>query len=143
MNPATAELDIFEDFHRDLGLHFRLALLIAGSVELAEASLLDAIERLPECKDFACAQTVVVERSVARMNRGPAPSREDISRGADLLPQGLRRVMILPARERTAFVLSILLRYPVRQTGLLLGVPAYLVESLTNAALIDIAGLSD
>jgi hypothetical protein len=136
-----------EPFVNDLNTLFRIALLITGSVELAEWALVQAIDGLSECEPnralrgeaiaFTVARSSVGALGLARAAFGPA-SESALS----LLHEDLRTILRLPADLRCCFVLRVLARYTNEQVGRLMNISTDDVQVLAEQAMVTLAELA-
>jgi DNA-directed RNA polymerase specialized sigma24 family protein len=95
-----------DDLSKTLDRAFLTALLLSGSTEIAERAVLDGIAAL-EFKQIS-ADTLLRE-SVKSAIRQLARFRDHIAKTVSALPLELARVLLLGPKERSCFVLRMLL----------------------------------
>ena len=114
---------------------FITAMLLTGSVSMAEAAVLHAIG---EQDNRAGSGPSLLCRTVSASLKTPSYMRllslQELESARNAVPANLRTVMLLPRLPRQCFVLSILLSLPRRECALLLKISAAEVGSYSGAA---------
>jgi len=137
-----------ELFLRDLDALFRIALLITGSVELAERALIESMDVLsaiaPSGRISNCSVMVltVARSSIAVLRRSKRMSDSMEESTLTLLHQDLRPILKLSPDLRCCFVLRTLLRYSHEQVGLLMNIQSEDAEMLAQTAVLQFAKLA-
>jgi len=124
--------------HEILGKAFTVALLITGTMELAETAVLAGISALDLADEW---QEALLSRTiVASMDLGPeAKSLDGFDQPCAILPRELRSVMDLPPEMRRCFVLRVLNGWSSEVCADLLGLEAPQIEECANTAILRLA----
>jgi hypothetical protein len=113
---------------------FRVALLLTGSTEAAEAAALDGIASL-ELDHISDDSLLLVTAKSAIQRRRESLEQSD---GFSILPLELRRLSLLPPNDRDCFVLRILVGLTPRLCSRLLRLPIQTVADALYTALQEL-----
>jgi hypothetical protein len=126
---------------KDFDQIFRIALLLTGSLEAAEKSMIEAMEgeEHKETLLFATIEAAVSHvRSSARLGCRPIP-RVALSIDPITLPLELRRVLVLSPNQRLSFVLRRLVGLPAHRCSHLIQISEADVDANVVAAAVSLA----
>jgi DNA-directed RNA polymerase specialized sigma24 family protein len=125
------------DLETMAGSAFITALLLAGSMERAEAAVLEGITSLnpDDISDGPLFTAAVLSASVTQQTGGLEEHMEIAERTSSILPLELRKVLHLPPPLRRCFVLRMLAGLPREVCARLLHLEVQQVDERTCAAL--------
>ncbi len=125
--------------HETLENAFIAGLLLTGSVERAEAAVLESVRM--SCPDDLFSEALfrrTVHCSIEPQNEFPAERQKELDRAASILPFELRCVLNLSRNLRYCYVLRILLGLPREVCAWLLHLDTSQVEQRTCAAILEL-----
>src|SRR5579862_4512223 len=126
--------------HETLENAFIAGLLLTGSVERAEAAILESVRI--SCPDDLFSEALF-RRTVhyliePQKNESTAEQQKDLDRAASILPFELRCVLSLPRDLRYCYVLRVLVGLPREVCAWLLHLNTSQVEERTRAAMLEL-----
>ncbi|HYM08097.1 MAG TPA: hypothetical protein VEU11_16210 [Terriglobales bacterium] len=131
-----------QDLHHLVGKAFLTALLLTGSVERAEAAIVEGNTKMD--LDNASGEALFREAVNAAVEPPSVTSRqlpEDLERASSMLPFELRRVLHLPPALRHCFVLRFLVGLPREACARLLHLETPQVDERARTAMLELAAI--
>jgi hypothetical protein len=128
-----------QDLHHMVGKAFLTALLLTGSVERAEAAILEGNTKMD--LDNASEEALFREAVNAAIKPQSETSKqppEELERASSMLPFELRRVLHLPPALRHCFVLRFLVGLPREACARLLHLEIRQVDERARTAMLEL-----